>query len=166
MTQQVLAVTPTTEVPEVGIDHNVEIANALTAVLADSYVLMIKTQGYHWNVVGPLFLPLHELTEQHYRNLFEAVDVIAERIRALGKVAPGAFADLIAHSALQEETSQRTAAGMVGQLLSDHEAIVQRLRDTAKLAADHGDGATEDLMNQRMAFHEKARWMLSATIAE
>lgn len=166
MTQAVLQTRPQAESPDTGISREVWVANALTGVLSDSYVLMIKTQGYHWNVVGPLFQPIHDLTEQHYRDLFEAIDVIAERIRALGQIAPMAFTDLITHAALSEEQSNRSAAGMVEQLIADHEQLTQRLRETARLAASQGDGGTEDLMNSRLAFHEKALWMLRAIVAK
>ena len=125
-------------------------------------MLFVKTQGYHWNVVGPLFQPLHEMTEKQYRDLFEAIDVIAERIRALGQIAPFSTADMISHASLNEEDTARSAEGMVEQLISDNEAIARRLRETAALAAKYGDGATEDLMNARMAKHEEAIWMLRA----
>ncbi|MEQ9041639.1 MAG: DNA starvation/stationary phase protection protein [Silicimonas sp.] len=162
MTQQALRTEPATEAPETGISAETAIANALGGVLGDSLVLFVKTQGYHWNVVGPLFQPLHEMTESQYRDLFEAIDVIAERIRALGQIAPFSTADMISHASLNEEDTSRSAEGMVEQLISDNEAIVRRLRETAALAAEHGDGATEDLMNGRMAKHEQAVWMLRA----
>ncbi len=166
MTHAALTATPSPDSPDTGIDAKARIANALTAILADSYVLLVKTQGYHWNVVGPLFPPIHELTEKHYRDLFEAIDDVAERIRALGHLAPLSFTDMIAQAALTEESAARSAACMVGQLVSDHERLVARLRETAALAASEGDGATEDLCNGRMAFHEEAVWMLRAIVAE
>lgn len=166
MTEAVLTATPSTDQPATGIDSKARIATALTGVLADSYLLLVKTQGYHWNVVGPLFQPIHELTEKHYRDLFEAIDVIAERIRALGHLAPVSFTDLIVHANVAEETAPQSAASMVGQLIVDHESIVRRLREAASLAASEGDGATEDLCNSRMAVHEQAIWMLRAIIAD
>ncbi len=166
MTQSVLNARPSPEQPETNINSRTRIANGLTGVLADSFVLMIKTQGYHWNVVGPLFFPIHTLTEQHYTDLFTAIDVIAERIRALGHVAPMAFTDMISQASLSEESTARSAGEMIARLVSDHEAMVRRLRDLAQTAADLGDGATEDLANGRMAFHEQAIWMLSAIVAE
>jgi starvation-inducible DNA-binding protein len=129
-------------------------------------VLMIKTQGYHWNVVGPLFKPIHELTEDQYGKLFEAIDVIAERIRALGHIAPVAFTDVLSHAELHEEDKARSARGMVAQLIADNETLVRRLRETAEIASEAGDGATEDLMNSRMAEHEKAIWMLRSIAAD
>ncbi|TMV09887.1 DNA starvation/stationary phase protection protein [Ruegeria sediminis] len=162
MTQQVLKSEPQNEVNDTGIDKNAWIANAITEVLCDSVLLMVKTQGYHWNVVGPLFLPIHELTERQYRDLFEAIDTLAERIRALGQIAPISVTDMISQSRLTEEETVRDAHGMIKQLISDNESLARRLRETAALAARHGDGATEDLMNARMAKHEEAIWMLKA----
>ena len=166
MSQSVLKPRPSPDQPETNIDSRARIANGLTGVLADSFVLMIKTQGYHWNVVGPLFFPIHTLTEQHYNDLFSAIDVIAERIRALGHVAPMSFTDMISQASLSEESTARSAGEMITRLVSDHEAMVRRLRDLAQTAADMGDGATEDLANGRMAFHEQAIWMLGAIVAE
>lgn len=166
MTQQVLKIAPQTEAPETGMSADREVVNALSGVLGDSLVLLYKTQGYHWNVVGPLFQPLHEMTEKQYRALFDAVDTMAERIRALGHIAPYSMADMISHAELSEEVRTRDAKQMVDQLVADNEALVRRLRDTAAIAAKHGDGATEDLMNARMAEHEESIWMLRAVAAD
>lgn len=165
MAQQALTIEPQSETTQTGIDRDTWVANALTGVLCDSVVLLIKTQGYHWNVVGPLFQPLHELTEAQYLDLFEAIDTIAERIRALGELAPMSITDMISQARLTEEDTVRSAQGMLEQLISDNEALVRHLRETASLAARQGDGATEDLMNSRMAAHEKAVWMLRAIAA-
>lgn len=166
MAQTALDIKPQIETTHTGIEANRRIGDALTGVLADSYVLMVKTQSCHWNVVGPLFQPIHDMTEAQYRALFEAIDDIAERIRALGLIAPLAFSDMLAHASLDEERAERTAAGMVERLAKDHEALVRRLREVAKMAAAADDGATEDLMNARMADHEKTAWMLRAVIAD
>jgi len=165
MTQTALNIEPHVEHPDTGIPADRAVVGALSGVLGDSLVLLYKTQGYHWNVVGPLFQPLHELTEKHYRSLFEAVDTLAERIRALGHIAPYSMADMISHAGLSEEDRNRDARQMIDQLVADNEALVRRLRDTASIAAEHGDGATEDLMNARMAEHEEAIWMLRAIAA-
>ncbi|WP_170609113.1 Dps family protein [Ruegeria arenilitoris] len=162
MIQQVLKSEVQEEVNDTGIDKNAWIANAVTEVLADTMVLMVKTQGTHWNVVGPLFLPIHELTERHYHDLFEAADALAERVRALGQVAPISFTDMISQAKLTEEETIKDAEGMIKQLIADHEAMARNLRETATTAARYGDGATEDLMNARMAKHEEAVWMLKA----
>jgi starvation-inducible DNA-binding protein len=165
MTQQALRIEPQPEAPKTGVEREISIAGALAGILGDSLVLQVKTQGYHWNVVGPLFQPLHELTERQYRDLFDAVDRLAERIRALGQIAPFSMSDMLSHAQLSEEDTARSAQGMIEQLISDNESLVRRLRDTAALAASHGDGATEDLMNARMARHEQEIWMLRAIAA-
>ncbi|MFN3868090.1 MAG: Dps family protein [Hyphomicrobiaceae bacterium] len=142
------------------------VASELVDVLADTYTLLVKTHVYHWNVVGPLFIPFHELTEAHYKNLFEAADVIAERIRSLGHPAPLGFAELLPKSAVEEETSKRSAEGMVTHLIADHEKMVKRLRQAAIAADEVDDLVTADLLTQRLAFHEKAIWMLRAIVGQ
>ncbi|MDX2157062.1 MAG: DNA starvation/stationary phase protection protein [Hyphomicrobiaceae bacterium] len=142
-----------------------KVSDHLADVLADVYTLLLKTHVYHWNVVGPLFVPIHELTEKHYNDLFEAADVIAERIRALGHPAPLSFGALLSKTALEEETVRRTAADMVEHLAEDHEMLVRRLREAALAADEVDDLVTADLLTQRMAFHEKAIWMLRSIVA-
>lgn len=139
------------------------IARDLVEVLADTYTLLFKTHVYHWNVVGPLFVPIHELTEAHYTNLFAAVDDIAERVRSLGHPAPLSFGGLLAKAVVKEEDEADMSAGaMVAELAEDHEKIVKRLRQAA-LAADKADDlVTADMLTGRLAFHEKAIWMLRA----
>ncbi len=166
MAQQALSPVPAADAPETGVSGKQAVAAGLTGVLGDTVVLMHKTLGYHWNVVGPLFHPLHELTEKQYDDLFEAADDIAERVRALGELAPFSAADMIARAQLGEETGVRDAKGMLEQLIADNEAAVRRQREVAKLAAEHEDGASEDLMNARMAAHEEAVWMLRAVAAD
>lgn len=165
MANPVLKTTPSADRPETGIEGRRRIATALCGVLADTTLLMIKTQGYHWNVVGPLFQPIHEITETQYRDLFAAIDDLAERVRALGELAPGSFTDMIAHARLVEEDGAPDAPAMLSRLIADHETLARRFRDVAGLAAEHGDGATEDMANGRMAVHEKAIWMLRAVAA-
>lgn len=165
MTQQVLRPEAQDETHDTGINKNAWIANEVTEILCDSMLLMIKTQGCHWNVVGPLFLPIHELTERQYRDLFEAIDTLAERIRALGHVAPISFTDMVSQAKLTEEETVKDAHGMIKQLITDNETVARKLRETATLASRHGDGATEDLMNTRMAKHEEAVWMLKSIVA-
>lgn len=165
MATNVLDVKPTIEHPEIDLEQRKRLVANLVGALADSYLLMVKTQGYHWNVVGPLFFTLHQLTEDQYQNLFSAVDEIAERVRALGYPAPSSIADLMAHSKVNEETGNPTAEEMVASLVADHETIARRLRDAIEVAEDLRDPATADLLTERSRFHEKAVWMLRATIA-
>lgn len=144
-----------------------QLSQGVADVLADTYVLLIKTHVYHWNVVGPLFIPVHQLLEVHYKDLFSAADELAERIRSLGRLAPLSFGkELLPRSDVDEEKSDRSAAGMIKQLVADHEEIVRRIRDVSSDAAERKDFVTHDLLNGRLAFHEKAVWMLRAIVAE
>jgi len=143
-----------------------DIAKELGQVLGDTYMLLVKTHVYHWNVVGPLFIPIHELTEQHYNDLFAASDVLAERIRALGFVTPLSFASMTKKAELTEAKSVVSAEDMVEALVSDHEAIVRSMREIAIQAEKADDFVTHDLLVGRMTFHEKAIWMLRAIIAQ
>lgn len=141
------------------------IAEALGPVLADTYSLMVKTHGFHWNVSGPQFPALHELFEKFYTELFEAVDDIAERIRAVGAYAPTSLTAFAELSTLGEVRDVPDAETMLRLLIADNEAIARQARHVAELAQSADDGASEDLMNARMAAHEKAAWMLRATLA-
>lgn len=145
-------------------DTRKQISHDLAKILGDTYLLMIKTHVYHWNVVGPLFLPIHELTEQHYENLFKATDEIAERIRALGHVTPLSFSDMEQLAKIQEETSSLSAENMLEQLAEDHEKLATRIRGITSVAADEHDFVTHDMLNARLAFHEQAVWMLRAML--
>ena len=143
-----------------------EMAGHLTEILNGTYKLTIKSHIYHWNVVGPLFKPLHELTEAHYEALFAAADVIAERIRAIGHLAPvdmGATANFTPKTG---DTAHDTAKEMVADLIADHEEAVKKMRKAGEKAGDAGDLVTEDMLTNRVTFHEKALWMLRAIISE
>ena len=168
MSTNVLAAQPKVEKLQTGLAaaDRKKLADGLGAVLGETYVLLIKTHVYHWNVVGPLFLPLHELTEEHYKKLFKAADVIAERVRALGHPTPSSFDELVPKSPLHEETNARSAEGMVAQLVDDHETICRELRELGATADEAKDWVTADLVADRLAFHEKAIWMLRSIIAQ
>ncbi|MEQ8509391.1 MAG: Dps family protein [Rhodospirillaceae bacterium] len=142
------------------------LANGLSGLLSDTYTLMIKTHGYHWNVVGPMFRTVHLMTEEHYEDLFQAADDLAERIRSLGHPAPASFADMAALTVIEEEKGSPTAQQIIETLVDDHEKIVRRLRETAEIADDLKDLVTADMLTERMQFHEKAVWMLRSTLAE
>lgn len=157
-----------TELPSEKLDTGIKkadrrkVADKVARVLADTYVLMIKSHVYHWNVVGPLFVPLHELTQKHYEDLFQAADDLAERIRALGHTAPVAISEFLKHARLDGEAGDPDAMSMVENLIADHETVTQRLREAASAADEADDLVTADLLTQRLAFHEKAIWMLRA----
>ena len=143
-----------------------EIAQALGVTLADSYMLFINTQGVHWNVVGPAFLSLHELTEKHYTNLYEAIDEIAERIRALGERAPASYSEYGELSKIKDKDRPQTAREMIEMLIKGHETAITNMRTAIEWCEDKNDFVTADMMIARMAWHEEAIWMLNALVAE
>jgi starvation-inducible DNA-binding protein len=147
-------------------EYQKDMSERLSTILADSYKLMIKNHVYHWNVVGPLFKPLHELTEEHYEDLFEAIDVIAERIRALGSTAPFNMEDAAKFAPKKSNLECTTAIEMVEDLIKEHEDICRSMRDAADMAGDNRDLVTEDMLTARLTFHEQAVWMLRATAAK
>jgi len=138
----------------------------LSSILAGTYQLLIKSHVYHWNVVGPLFKPLHELTEEHYNTLFKATDVIAERIRALGHLAPAKLGEAAQFSPKAADVNHTSAADMVADLIADHEAAVRMMRKAASKADENDDMVTADMLTDRLTFHEKALWMLRAIVAQ
>lgn len=140
------------------------VAQELSKVLADSYAVYLKTHGYHWNVQGPEFFSLHGLLQQHYSEIWAALDDIAERIRALGELAPmsgSAFGNL---TSIGDGNPERTAAEMLQELVRDHGTLIATARKALDVAAEAGDEASVDLMTQRLAAHEKAAWMLRASL--
>lgn len=140
------------------------VCKGLNKLLADSYLLYLKTQNYHWNVTGKMFQSLHILFENQYREQAEAVDVIAERIRALGEFAPGSFAAFSKVSSIKEETSIPSAEEMIHSLVQGNEAVVTTAREIVNLADGCEDDVTSDLMIERMQVHEKNAWMLRSLI--
>lgn len=137
--------------------------SAIGVVLADTYVLAVKSHGYHWNVTGALFPQLHEFFGKQYEALFEAADEVAERIRALGSFAPTGMAQLLAQAAIVEAPKQPVAAqAMIADLVKSHEILVGGI-DKA-IAAAGEDKVTEDLLIQRRAEHDKTLWMLRSML--
>ena len=140
------------------------IADHLSVLLADSYLLYIKTHNFHWNVKGPMFQTLHLLFEKEYTELATAVDTIAERIRALGCPAPGSYKQFKALSGLKEETKVPAAEKMIAQLVEGQEVIIKTARRAMKVAQAAEDDPTVDLLTQRMQTHEKNAWMLRSLL--
>ncbi|KTD73878.1 Dps family protein [Legionella tucsonensis] len=141
------------------------IIKKLEVVLADTYALYLKTQNYHWHVKGAQFKSLHELFEMQYKALAEAVDEIAERILILGHKAPATFTVLNQLKTIQDGNSNINANQMVSELAQDHGILVKDLNKAVKLAQEHDDEGTVALLSERIAAHEKARWMLNASAA-
>jgi len=145
--------------------NRIAIAEGLARLLADTYTLYLKTHNFHWNVTGPMFNTLHLMFEQQYMELATAVDGIAERIRALGVVAPGSYAQFSKLTSVQEETGVPAAERMIEQLVRDQETVVRTARSVLPLAEEVHDEPTADLLTQRMQVHEKTAWMLRSMIS-
>lgn len=141
-----------------------EIAEGLKKLLADSYTLYLQTHNFHWNVTGPQFRELHLMFEEHYTELAEAVDEIAERIRTLGIAAPGTYKAFAELSSIQEVEGVPEAIEMVRLLTHGHEQVVKTSREALKLAQDADDESTAALVSDRMRVHEKTAWMLRAML--
>ncbi|MFU8812285.1 MAG: Dps family protein [Balneolaceae bacterium] len=141
-------------------EHREAIAKGLSRVLADSYMVYLKTHNYHWNVTGELFHSLHEQFEQQYTELAEAIDVIAERIRALGHRAPGSFLEYNELTSIKEDTKLPNALDMVRRLAIDNETILRTAREALPACEEADDEASIDLLTQRLHVHSKTAWML------
>ena len=143
-----------------------EIADGLSRLLADTYTLYLRTHNYHWNVTGPMFQTLHLMFETQYNELALAVDLIAERIRALGFPAPGTYAEFARLSSIKEEEGVPSATEMIRKLVEGQEAVVRTARGIFPAVERVSDEPTADLLTQRMQLHEKTAWMLRSLLAE
>jgi starvation-inducible DNA-binding protein len=141
-----------------------DIAQGLSRLLADTYTLYLKTHNYHWNVTGPMFQTLHLMFETQYNELALAVDLIAERIRALGAAAPGSYRAFAELSSITEDTDHPDATTMIRRLVDGQETVARTAREVFAVADDAGDQPTADLLTQRMQVHEKAAWMLRSLL--
>jgi starvation-inducible DNA-binding protein len=141
-----------------------EIADGLGKLLADSYTLYLKTHNYHWNVTGPMFNTLHLMFEQQYTELALAVDLIAERIRALGFPAPGSYKAYAQLTDIPEETGVPPAVEMIRNLVKGQETVVRTARQLFAVVDEAHDEPTADLLTQRMQTHEKNAWMLRSLL--
>lgn len=140
------------------------IADGLSRVLADTYTLYLKTHNFHWNVTGPMFQTLHLMFETQYNELALAVDLIAERIRALGHPAPGTYADYARLSSIKETTGVPKAEKMIELLVEGQEAVARTARSVFPIVDRVNDEPTADLLTQRMQIHEKNAWMLRSLL--
>ena len=143
-------------------DH--KIAHQLAKVLAETYSLYLKTHGYHWNVRGMHFHSLHTLFSDQYNEIWVSLDEIAERIRALGVLAPmggAAFGNL---SQILDGDPTADALSMLRDLKSGHETLIQTIKEAIEIAGEHEDDPTLDLMTVRLSAHQKHLWMISASL--
>lgn len=142
------------------------IVDGLSRLLADSYTLYLKTHNFHWNVTGPMFQTLHLMFETQYTELALAVDLVAERIRALGFPAPGTYAEFAKLSSIKEDVGVPAARDMIRLLTEGQEAVVRTARSIFPVVEKAADEATADLLTQRIQLHEKSAWMLRSLLAE
>lgn len=143
----------------------IEIAEGLSKLLADTYTLYLKTHKYHWNVQGPMFQTLHLMFETQYNELALAVDLIAERIRALDVMAPGSYTEFAKLATIKEDTDNPNATEMIARLVDGQETVVRTARSLFPLVDRAHDEPTADLLTQRMQVHEKTAWMLRSLLA-
>ena len=141
------------------------IATGLSRLLADSYTLYLTTHNFHWNVTGPMFNTLHDMFMQQYTDLWNSLDVIAERIRALGHFAPGSYAAFGQLASVADAPGEPPRAmEMVRILVKGHEAVARTARGLVPTVDKAGDEPTLDLLTQRLDFHEKTAWMLRSLL--
>ncbi len=142
------------------------IAEGLSRLLADSYTLYLMTHNFHWNVTGPMFNTLHTMFMQQYTEQWTALDLIAERIRALGFPAPGTYKELGKLATIKEVAGVPKALKMVEHLVEAQEATARTARSLFPILEDAGDEPTADLLTQRLDVHEKTAWMLRSLLEE
>jgi starvation-inducible DNA-binding protein len=140
------------------------ISEGLARVLAETYALYLKTQNFHWNVRGPEFYSLHLLFEKQYQELAEAVDEIAERIRALGFFVDASFSGFTDLSAIKEEEKVLNANEMLRSLIHGRETVIRNGRKVAEIADRDGDFATVDMLGRMLGSHEKMAWFLRSQL--
>jgi starvation-inducible DNA-binding protein len=148
-------------------DQRAAIAGGLARVLADTYTLYLTTHNFHWNVTGPMFNTLHEMFMVQYTELWNAIDPVAERIRALGHPAPGSYAQFGQLSSIADPPPQPPKAmEMVRILVQGHEAVARTARHVLAQADEANDQPTADLLTQRLDIHEKTAWMLRSLLED
>lgn len=140
------------------------VAKGLSHLLADSYTLYLKTHYFHWNVTGPMFNTLHLMFEAQYNELALAVDLIAERIRALDFYAPGTYREFTKLSSIAESDNVPKANDMIAELVAGHEAVCRTARKVFPAVEKAADEASADLLTQRLQLHEKTAWMLRSLL--
>jgi starvation-inducible DNA-binding protein len=123
-------------------------------------MLYLKTHNFHWNVTGPMFQTLHIMFMEQYTELWNALDNIAERIRALGHFAPGTYARFVELSSIKEEAGVPNAQEMIRQLVDGQEALIRTVREAFKIADEANDQPSAGMLSDRMEIHEKNAWML------
>jgi len=147
-------------------DERGKIAEGLSRLLADSYTLYLMTHNFHWNVTGPMFNTLHLMFMQQYTEQWNALDLIAERIRALGFPAPGTYKEFVKHASIKEVEGVPKATDMIARLVEAQEATARTARSLFPVVEKASDQPTMDLLTQRLDVHEKTAWMLRSLLEE
>jgi starvation-inducible DNA-binding protein len=147
-------------------EDRAKIVESLSTVLADAYMLYLKTHNFHWNVTGPMFSTLHVMFEEQYTEQWNALDDIAERIRALGHFAPATYKRYAELSSITEEPDVLAAKEMIRQLVDGNETLIRTLRAGVKVADELDDYPTADMLTTRMEVHEKNAWMLRSFLEQ
>ena len=142
------------------------LTDKISILLANTYALCLKTQNYHWHVRGAHFKMIHEQLEDQYKELIEAVDLIAERIVILGQKAPATFKKFEALKTIEDGNSDLKASEMLTELRDDHQTVIKTIHQILKLSGEESDEGTAALLSERLVHHEKTRWMLDASISE
>ena len=143
-----------------------KIAEGLSALLADSYTLYLMTHNFHWNVTGPQFNSLHAMFMDQYTEQWNALDLIAERIRALGHPAPGTYREFVKLASIKEVEGVPQATDMIRHLVAAQEATARTARKLFPVVDAAADEPTADLLTQRLEVHEKTAWMLRSMLEE
>lgn len=143
-----------------------KLTKALGVLLADTFVLYVKTLNYHWHVKGPWFQSLHILFEGQYIELAAAIDEIAEHIRSLGAQAPATIAQYLEITQLSEPVANPKAMGMVKELRDDHNVLAENALNIISIAQNLGQEATVELLSGRQGIHEKQAWMLDSSLED
>jgi len=143
-----------------------KVAEGLSRMLADTYTLYLKTHNFHWNVTGPMFQTLHLMFMTQYNEMWLAVDLVAERIRALGYPAPGTYQEFAALTSIKDSSGSINAKEMIKQLVAGQEAVARTARAVLPIADKAGDQPTVDLLSARMDVHEKNAWMLRSLLED
>jgi len=150
----------------IGTEDRAKIVESLSTVLADAYMLYLKTHNFHWNVTGPMFSTLHVMFEEQYTEQWNALDEIAERIRALGHFAPATYKRYAELSSIKEEPDVLSAKDMIRQLVDGNETLIRTLRAGVRVADELDDYPTADMLTTRMEVHEKNAWMLRSFLEQ
>jgi starvation-inducible DNA-binding protein len=143
-----------------------KIAKGLSHLLADSYTLYLMTHNFHWNVTGPMFNTLHLMFMGQYTEQWNALDIIAERIRALGHPAPGTYKEFVKLASIKEVDGVPRATEMIRLLVDAQEATARTARELFPLVDKANDQPTADVLTQRLDVHEKTAWMLRSLLEE